>query len=292
MAFDLLFFKNKTAMINLNDVVQFFNQNPYFSTKPYDVDQYLFIYRNPLSSVNFTISYNEQDELITDVVFDESFNYSYTIFSINYLRPSFFALEAMPIIEAFSKKLGLLIYDLQSLTEEKNNLKQYSLEYLIDSYNKNNEIASIEFNKQLPLLYTSIEKSQYVYQYLQNKEHLEELYENVPDIDFMKNYQENNIYTVFSWDNAISTLIPKVDFVLIIRKVKVFSIFKKEELSLVPYDTLLSTFSEHLEKCDNDLYLINNTPETLKLFYQLPKIDYDDYELIKYDDFVDINLQD
>ncbi len=127
----------------------------------------------------------------------------------------------------------------------------------------------------------SFEKSYYVYQYIQNKANLEGMYEYVPDINFMKYAQESNVYTLFSWDDAISTLIPKTDFVLISRK---------EELSLVPYDTIITIFENYLEKCEGDLYFIKRTPETIKLFNQIPQIDIDGYEIINADDFVDINL--
>ena len=80
----------------------------------------------------------------------------------------------MPIIETFTKKFNLFIYNVQN--EAENNLKQYQSEELILSYNKNNQLACREFNQQYPLNQVSSAKTNYFYQYNINKDRLSKQY--------------------------------------------------------------------------------------------------------------------
>ncbi|QVK18886.1 hypothetical protein KHQ81_04015 [Mycoplasmatota bacterium] len=295
MSFDLIFFKNKNSKITLDNVVSFFTKQKNFTIKPLDVDLYQFVYKNNETSVSFSIIYNEKNELFTDISFDDAYEFCYTYFSINYLRPSFYALEAMPIIENLSKTFDLYINDIQSLTEEKNTIKLYTTEELIDSYIKNNELTCIEFNKQYPLLSTTKEKSNYYYFYSLEKKKLNQIFNiDVPDISFIKNINNQSIYTVFSWDNLKGSLIPKCDYVFITRTYKGFLGLKKHKTSLIPFDEVIDIFSDMLEKIDHELdcYLFHSTDDekTNQRFYELPEYDHDEFEVINLDEIVDVNL--
>ncbi len=298
MAFELLFFKHKDTKIILKDVVAFFTDKPNFLVKPLNVDNYSFEYKNPQTNVAFKINYNEKDELITELTYDENYGYCFTSFSMNYTRPSFFALEAMPIVEAFSQTFNLYINDIQSLTEEKNALKLYTKAELMTTYLNNNQIACIEFNNQFALTSTDKAKTDYFYEYTSARDELEKTLNVdvvIPDISFLKNITTEDVFTVISWDDCIPTLLPKVDYVLVIRAVKGFLGRKKQSTSLVPYEELFTTFKDLLEKTNSpihDLYFLTEEKANLgkDLFYTLNDYSHEDFEIINVDEIVDVKL--
>lgn len=291
MSFQLLFFKPKTRKIELYKVLDFFQDKPHFTTKSLSEGYHRFIYQNETTKVSFMITYNETDELITDLTFDHFFEFCYTSFSLNFMRPSYYALEAMPIIYEFCKKFDLYINDAQHLSEEKNTLKQYTVEELVQSYEKNNEIVSKEFNKQSPLLNTTKEKSLYYYEYIKNHDQCSKSYSvTVPQLGLMEKKNTTELFTVIAWYNADTILIPKCDYLFIIKEVKGFLGMKKQSTSIISFDTFINTFQPHLKTIHKDLYLLDKvTPKVKELFYDITDESSEEFEITD-EPFVDVTL--
>lgn len=289
MAFELLFFKKKTDIINLDDIENFFvSQN--FIIKPLDTHLYIFLYHNKDTKVSFTVSYNEENELLVDNLPDENYEFCYMNFTLSYLRPSFFAEEAMPIIENFINRFNLLIYDVQN--EQDICLKQYQSEELILSYNKNNKLACQEFNKQYPLNIVSKTKTNYFYQYNLNKHKWYQKYAiNLPELNFLKHNKTGEIFTFYVWDGQ-EMIFPKCDYIYIIKKVKGFLGFTKQVKGLIEYHKIYNIFKDNLEDInDFNLLVLKNIDEKItELFTALPIKDFSDFEIIEIDDLVDCAL--
>ncbi len=293
MSFDLLFFKNKDENIVLDDVVSYFENQNNFKVLPLDDNYYRFIYRNKETRVVFVMTYNETNELISDQSFDEHIEYCYMYFTINLMRPSFFAYEAMNIVEAFINTFHLYIYDIQSLTEDKNTVKSYTRDELIQSYIQNNNLICQEYKKSFPLLSIEKEKTDYFYSYVINKEQLATDEMILPDIFFIKNINDESLHSVFSFDDIERTLIPKCDFVLVLKQEKGFLGIKKKRTSLIPYQTFINQFKHMLEPLnDLDLYVLNPVDETKarECYENLPQIDHDKFDMINVDEIVDVDL--
>lgn len=289
MAFELLFFKHRKDKISLQDIITYFTKNKNFIIKPLDTDLYYFVYRNKDTKVYFSMSYNEGNELDTTKPFPEEYEFCYFNLVINYLRPSFYAREIMPIIEDFCIKFNLFIYDLQDNSEEII-IKQPSVEELISSYNLNNKKACIEFNKQYPVNTVSQTKTDYFFNYSFNKSKIEAEV-SIPEIFFVKNNQTNEISTCFIWSGE-ETIFPKTDYVYIIKKVKGFLGIKKQVDSILNYDDVYDKVKPYLEEFENNLYIINNINEELtQIYHNLPISDDSDFDLIEIDEIVDIDLQ-
>ncbi len=284
MSFDLLFYKLKDAKIKLDEVVNYFYNQQNFTVKPLADDFYQFIYNNPLTNVTFTLVYNEAIDPEIDLAFDDNYEFCYTYFFMDYLRPTFYAAEAMPVIEKFMQNFGLFIYNIQG----DKTIKQFSKDELIASYQANNETAAKEFNEQYPLLHTSKEKLDYYYKYttaMENKD--DDII--IPEISFIKD-KENNVYSVISWDDLSDTYLPKTDYILITRKHKALLGIKKKTSSLVPYEEVISKLKNWLEKGEDDIYLFTKSEnqEAYKKFYELPEYDYQNYEIVSTDEIVDV----
>lgn len=290
MSFTLEFFKQKNCQIHLDDVVTFFHNEPYFFVKPLDDDLLQFVYQNPKTNVIFSITYNERNDLNVDIPEDLEWEYCYTTFNLSYIRPTYYAEESLKIVTKFIRHFNLAIYNPQ---EEPFIVKEYSYEELLASYVQNNKIITTEFNKKFQVLTIDKTKVDYFYNYTTKKDDID-VEEDIalPDISFIKD-KDNNVYTIFPWPNMIKTIMPITDYVLIERTYKGKLFFKKTVVSIVPFIEALDTFRDYLDECLGEVpyYIFDTINETTKaLYYELSQNNFDDYDVIGTDDFVDFEL--
>ena len=293
MAFDLLLFSKKEEVFNCDGVIEYLETHPLLTSRTVDGVNYAYIYRNELTGVYFVIHYNTTTQLEESFHQNEQFSFTAFYFVMHYFKPTYFAIESIPFLVDLIKKFNLYIYNPQ-LNLEDAKFEQYEVEDLIESYVKNNEESAREYHKQIPLKSLSKETSLYSYQYLLKMNDFEQQLGEpylVPQIHFINHIPTNKIYSVITWADGIPVLIPKCDFILILKPKKKF-LLKKHQASLIPYTELVNHFKDLASIFEHDcVYLSSENHEAIYTrFMELPEYAYDEYEPVNHDDFVDCEL--
>ncbi|MDF2699194.1 MAG: hypothetical protein K0Q49_750 [Haloplasmataceae bacterium] len=297
MAFDLIFFKNKNDKTKLQEIVDYFDALPNFESKTYDDLNYSFVYFNENNDVYFIINYNLAYNLENqELTIPDDYEFSYLVFTINYLRATFFAKEAIPLVTEFAMKFNLLILNPQT---DHLSLSTYSVDELINSYNSSNIAYCKEFSEQIPLRVLANEKSNYAYTYLNEYKKIQSTIEDqisVPKMQFLKDTSDNNVYTAITWNNAVPIILPKCDFVIVLKEVKsLFGLVKKQKPCVIEYEVIMQEFANLLQPFEHtveDLFIlpIESSNQAKVIFYALPDTTFEDLESVNTDDFIDFEI--
>jgi len=241
MSYDLYFFKNIETKIT-NDEVEYYLS---FNLVPEENNQWFF--HNPDTEVYFTFlkTENEDDDQSQNF---ENFEDLGISFNLNFLRPSFFGIEAFDFVEKLVNDLDLYVYNPQS--ENDKPYKPTKTE-LFENWNKTNlNASSVNFHEQNS--YLEIEKSNTIWNYNFNRNLIQQKLGNayfVPKMFFFKTKENNEIITVSSWTEHIPNVIPSADYFLLTKVQKKW--FKtKTENALITREKLLTVFGEYLENHD------------------------------------------
>jgi hypothetical protein len=171
-------------------------------------------YENEDTGVYFSFDHNSQPPEDDDGV-DHSAS-----FNINYFRPHYFALEAEPEIAEFIRHFGFSILDYQNDGMEKG---PYSKEGFLNGWNHGNEFGYHAVLRQNPpsspphSLPTTELESIWQWNYVKGarqEQSTEEIF--IPNIFFI--LVDGALGSTCVWPDAISTLIPSVDFLYVPRK--------------------------------------------------------------------------
>ncbi len=234
MSYDL-YFQKKDGDFSLDEF------NTYFKSRNhYTIEGQQATYENKDTGVYFIMEHN-QDGLL-DEIKNENIH-SQVSLSLNYLRPHIFALEAEPEIKSFVKTFNLSIIDPQ---DNGNPSSVYDKDLFLKGWNAGNKFAFDAISKTNPeiknLLLNSAEiekcwKWNFYKEKIQNQ-----LGENVfvPKISFQVIDDELKSFIV--WSDAIPTIFPSVDNVVIYRKsLSPSGLFskKKEDFITKPFSELL-----------------------------------------------------
>lgn len=168
---------------------------------------------------------------IPDIESDHQYaGYAYTGLSVilNYNRPHYFMHEAAPMIEAFSTKFDLLVYDPQDSEE----LTTCTTEDLIRSYDTaNSSISSHTLSKSGGTLITHVSSgpvpvmsraaSHEFWEYMYNREKIIEwmidrdleLY--APDLMVLRNPKDGSFHRTIVLTDGVGYLVPSCDAVLV-----------------------------------------------------------------------------
>lgn len=220
MSYDL-FFAPTYRLCGIDEFVEYFSNRP-----NYKLEGTAAYYFNEYTGVYFSFEYNvdldtEQIEAEMDDENDEQEEDEYPIvFNINFYRPSFFGLEAANEIMEFVAEFELQVMDPQGngIHEE-----GFSAENFLDGWNAGNEFAyrailgNDEF-QQMALTYPTASLHE-IWSWNYGRDELQNRLGDdifVPRIYFMK--VDEKVVTTTLWPDAIPVCLPKVDFVLVLRK--------------------------------------------------------------------------
>ncbi|KAF2335109.1 hypothetical protein [Flavobacterium daemonense] len=236
MSYDLYFFKSKENQITTNEIEDYLSLN----LVPEENNQWFF--QNPDTEVYYSFEKTENKDNF------ESFETLNISFNLNFLRPSFFGIEAFEFVEKLVLDLDLYVLNPQSENEEP--YKPTSTE-LYENWNKTNlKVSSVHFHEQSN--YLEIEKSNSIWNYNFNRNSIQEKLGDsyfVPKMFFFKTKKNNEVITVSSWTEHIPNIIPSADYFLLTKVQKKW--FKtKTENALISREELLNTFGEYLENHD------------------------------------------
>lgn len=241
MSYDLYFKKKDDQEFQLNEFKEYFECRPH-----YHVENSLAVYENDDTDVYFSFDFNETTK--NDLPTETSNKELPVSFNLNYLRPHIFSLEAEPEIAAFIEHFGLVIEDPQ-VDGHTSNI--YNAEDFIRGWNKGNEFSYKSIVASNPDIKNSVLPAMDLERYWRwnyTKTHLqhtlgEDIY--VPKVSFQ--VLNGEIKSFILWSDAIPTVFPKVDTVILYRRsLTPSSFFSKAEQDfvIVEYNEILPLLVE------------------------------------------------
>lgn len=280
-------------MPSLEELSAYFQSQPFFSQEDRGTKEASFWYQNDDTGVychfSSEIPFDTDPALSPGALSGLSFN-------LNYVRPSFFAYESMPLVESFCRQFNLTAEDPQ---EEKAGVA--AADRLIQSWQRHNSRAvtalTHDSDQDVDLRYFPEERATAWWTYMRQKQSLESnLNEDifVPSI-FLMAGPDNQIITMTAWPLGIPQLFPVCDFVFIERKEKrMFG--ERKESGLIPYGELMQTISPLLENYKDAAeirYLPNSKKEDVVPLIPhliLRPIELSMYTRLNSDDFHDVEM--
>ncbi len=248
MSYDLFFYKQKGTEISTDKI------SKYLSDKlvPANEENSQWFFENEDTEVYFSFDYNESDddiEVDEEIEQIENFEDTNFTFNLNFMRPSFFGLEAFVFVEQFCNDLNLFVLNPQSNSEQP--YKPNSQEQF-DTWNKTNLWASKNHYKKMHSCYLSEEDCNKVWEYNSNRQNLQQKIGEeyfVPKIFFFKKKQTNEPFTLTIWAEHIPIILPTTDYILLTREYKKFFRIVKDT-ALVSRTTLLNVFGNYFDNFD------------------------------------------
>lgn len=251
MGFDLIFCSPRKNEISASTLLEYFKTRPYMNCTEgkgaFDV-----MYQNPSTGVYVIFNYAQEkhgDEPI-------GINGSGLSVAINYLRPSFFAHELMPVIGALCKAKNLLVLGPDDIDSNgKGYPKPCDANNLIASWTSGNQFAvrAASQSKILPP-YLDEEKSLCLWKYMRVHEALTKKFSNddifVPQMVVVRRGQNMPLVTAVTWADGISALLPGCD-IIILQKVHskgFLGVGRKEEMGWIDYDSVAHAIKPYLRK--------------------------------------------
>jgi hypothetical protein len=245
MSYDLYFYKRKETNLSEIQIAKYLTDNLVSVNE--NANQWF--YENEDTEVYYSFDQNEPEDDPESVELYESFadfDNTHFSFNLNFMRPSFFGLEAFQFVEQFCKDLNLFILNPQGDSEQPYTPTQKEQ---FDNWNKTNLWSSKDHFKEMESGYLQTDKSNEIWNYnfnrisLQNK--LGEQY-FVPKIFFFKTKKSNEVVTVTSWTEHIPMVIPPADYFLLTRQYKKLFRTIKDNI-LVSRQTILNNFVSYFD---------------------------------------------
>ncbi len=245
MSYDLYFYKQKGTTLSENQIAKYLTDNLVAANE--NANQWF--YENEDTEVYYSFTQNEPEDDPESIELYESFtdfDNTHFSFNLNFMRPSFFGLEAFQFIEKLLADLNLFVLNPQGDFE--NPCKPTKNE-LFDNWNKTNLWASINHFKEMGSGYLAVDKSNEIWDYNFNRKRLQnELGEQyfVPKIFFFKTKKSNEVITITSWTEHIPMIIPSADFFLLTRQYKKLFRTIKDNI-LVSRQTIIDNFGSYFD---------------------------------------------
>lgn len=245
MSYDLFFYKQKGTEISTDKISKYLSDNLVSANE----GNTQWFYENEDTEVYFSFDYNELDENIEEdeeIEPIENFDDTNFTFNLNFMRPSFFGLEAFKFVEQFCNDLNLFVLNPQSNSEQP---YKPTIQEQFDTWNKTNLWASKDHFKEMQSCYLSEEDCNKVWEYNSNRQNLQQkLGEGyfVPKIFFFKTKQTNEPFTLTIWTEHIPVVLPTTDYILLTRQYKKFFRTIKDTV-LVSRATLLNAFGNFFD---------------------------------------------
>lgn len=235
----------------------------YFSArKHYSLEGCQAWYQNEDTGVYFLFELQDQDDV------EDGEEYYPVAFNMNYFRPSYFVYEAEPEVRAFINEFSMLVDDPQT---QGMGTGKYNSEDFFTGWLHGNEFGYSAVLKDQPDVCTLPQQQlRDAWQWNFNKQALQDTVTDdvfVPGI-MLLNYNGTPV-TAAVWPDAIPSVIPKVDILLIGRKeLAPRRLFKKaEDMAIGSWAVFQSILERHKTKMhDNAYYLYyESVPQEFKM---------------------------
>ncbi len=300
MSFDLHFCWRKVERINFEEVKSWALQQKCFSCKHAQL-----WYANPQTGVYFSFNFEapespEDAPRITGGYFDSGLS-----FNLNYNRPSYFGLEALPVVETLAARFALSVFDPQAVGDEPKLLTDVRSESLVQSWLKHNRWATLALaanEKSSKLLRMAPSASLYLWKYRRAKDALQEKCGDgifVPSLVPVRKKGSTSVGRAFTYTQGLPMIVPESEWIFIVTRKKGFFLPKKEQDVAV---ISAETFRARLVGCikayqwpDPSVEIVGpESAEKAGKFIQ--SIDHtiarSEFEIIGADGFVDVEMPD
>ncbi len=248
MSYDLFFYKQKGSEISTDKISKYLTDN---LVQPNDGNNQWF-YENEDTEVYFSFELNEVEENFEpdeEIEPIENFDDTNFTFNLNFMRPSFFGIEAFQFVEQFCNDLNLYVLNPQGESEKPYKPTQKEQ---FENWNKTNLWASKDHFKEIECSYMNENETNQIWKYNSNRKLIQEkLGEQyfVPKIYFFKTKQSNEPFTLTIWTEHIPIVLPTTDYILLTRQYKKF--FRTiNDAVLISRSELLDNFGNEFENFD------------------------------------------
>ncbi len=155
-------------------------------------------------------------------------------------------------------KYGLYMLNLQEFDESRHKPLKWSAKELIEHWTEHNSNVSKIHGQEYELKFMDKEKSDYFWSYTSQIDKIkndikEDIY--IPNPFVLQNQESKELFTAIAWVQSIPLVLPKVDYIIILKKYK--KLFKNvEEIGMVKYQDILEKFTSEFEVYDSDNKLL------------------------------------
>lgn len=243
MSFDLYFCRQDGSLPAISELKNYFASFTLFQITDTEDGGVQFWYQNEATGVYCDFSYSPLDasEL-------EGCGSSGLSFNLNYVRPSFFAYETMPLVEAFCQRFNLVVEDAQEET-----VQPAETSRLIQSWQGHNvkamgAMVKVAKEEDMELHYLHEAQATDWWRYMSVRQAVEEaLTEDifVPSLMILRSPAQQ-LFTMVVWPTGIAQFFPRCDYVYVQRERKrMFG--TKEETGLIAYDLVIAAIETLLD---------------------------------------------
>lgn len=269
MSYDLYFYKSKTSTVSDQDIRNYLTEN---LTSPNEQNNQWW-FDNEDTGTYFCFETTEESDFEN---YDELFNNFMKfdnvrfMFNLNFVRPDFFGREAFQFVEKFITDLDLHVLNPQS-ENNADNPYQPTTQELYENWALTNNAATIE-NFDTESCFYPMDKTNKIWTHNFNRLNLQAEHDEVyyvPRIYLIEEYKTKNILTQTSWVKHYAYIIPKTDYILIVRDKKGFLKTEETESGFISYKTFIETFDDYFDDLDFPDYKIirpENAEKVSKLF--------------------------
>jgi len=222
-------------------------------------------------------------------------------FNLNFIRPSFFAFEAMPIVAELARRFGLSVFDPQA-DNAKSLQQSVDAKNLVDSWSASNQWAVHAFVEQpgaSVVRYMPPAKSLYLWKYAREKKRLEEGCGEdvfVPTLSPVCRQGTTDVDTAVICTEGIPMIMPASDWVIVVRDKKgLFRSKKDKDVGVISREAFNALVGSHLRDFDweDDMVVQIIQPDSAepvaKILSSIDRtLERDEFEVLARDSFVDV----
>jgi len=301
MSFDLYMHRpTGSPPLNEEEVHRVVMGLPYISK----MTQGQWMYENPQTGVCFLAELDVGDEADPPLK-DQC---PFLVINLNYARPTFFALEAMPVATEIARSLGLQMWDTQGPSDDP--VIRQSTPELIESWCHNNEFAvrALVADGSAPIgagsvkSVATLEQMTYWWRYAQMQPEIDEKLKTedvfTPQIILVRARGGTNAERLVCWADCISTVIPETELLLIRRRRPgLLGLGTRQEDGVVKFSEMYDILGDALVRQTDPLphYIYRQhelSKEVKQAIAQLRLVPFDSYEGLLPESIVDVGLDD
>jgi len=273
MSFDLYLYKQKGRELSQEEIAGYLTEN---LTPPNDEGtQWWFENEETGVYYSFMLEEAQEDDPEWVKMYGSFADFGNTgfVFSLNFVRPNFFGMEAFRFVERFMRDLDLYVLNPQSGLDTENPRRE-TFESLYDDWSRPNLSFSTAHFDEIQLIHYPLERSNDIWDF---SFHRSEMQARLGDDYFVSGAlfiapeDGRKAATLTTWTQHIPCVLPPVDYVAINRtRKKLFRTVK--ETGIVSYETLMSSMGRLFENYENKGKIIHpdNAERAGDVFTSLP----------------------